>query len=202
MKSRWQGVDTSAEYSICLALCQGRVADGDSCLILAAEEIAGSFTDDVVTVAATAQASAGPLGTWAGDITSIPSARIAARQAYEMAGVQPSDIDLTEVHDCFTIAEIIGIEDLGLFEPGKGAFAAAEGQTSREADCVVNVSGGLKSKGHPVGATGTAQALEVWTQLMGRAGDRQLRGKDLRLGLTHNVGGTGGTCAIHILERR
>ena len=178
------------------------VTDGASCLILVAEEIARNFTDDVVTVAATAQASAGPFSTWAGDITSIPSARVAARQAYEMAGVQPSDIDFAEVHDCFTIAEIFAIEDMGFFQAGKGAFAAAEGLTSREARCSINVSGGLKSKGHPVGATGAAQVLEVWTQFTGRAGERQLKDKDLRLGLTHNVGGTGGTCAIHILERK
>ena len=164
--------------------------------------MAREYTDDVVSVVASAQASAGPIATWAGDITSIPSARIAAHQAYEMAGIKPTDLDLAEVHDCFTIAEIIGIEDIGLFEPGKGAFAAAEGQTSREAPCTVNVSGGLKSKGHPVGATGTGQVLEVWTQLTEQAGDRQLKDKDLSLGLTHNVGGTGGTCAVHILERR
>ena len=164
--------------------------------------MAREYTDEVVSVVATAQASAGPLATWAGDITSIPSARIAARQAFEMAGISPSDLDMAEVHDCFTIAEIIGIEDIGLFEPGKGAFAVAEGQTSREAPCTVNVSGGLKSKGHPVGATGAGQVLEMWLQLTERAGDRQLKDKDLRLGLTHNVGGTGGTCAVHIMERR
>ena len=106
------------------------VTDGAACIILAAEDVAREYTDEVVSVVATAQASAGPLATWAGDITSIPSARIAARQAFEMAGISPSDLDMAEVHDCFTIAEIIGIEDIGLFEPGKGAFAAAEGQTS------------------------------------------------------------------------
>ena len=178
------------------------VTDGAACIILAADDVAREYTDEVVSVVATAQASAGPLATWAGDITSIPSARIAARQAFEMAGISPSDLDMAEVHDCFTIAEIIGIEDIGLFEPGKGAFAVAEGQTSREAPCTVNVSGGLKSKGHPVGATGAGQVLEMWLQLTERAGDRQLKEKDLRLGLTHNVGGTGGTCAVHIMERR
>ena len=178
------------------------VTDGASVLILAAEETARGFTDDVVTVAASAQASAGPFSTWAGDITSIPSARIAASQAYEMAEIEPSDIDLAEIHDCFTIAEIIGIEDLGFFEAGKGVFAAAEGLTSREGSCPINVSGGLKAKGHPVGATGTGQVLEVWTQLTGNAGERQLKDRDLHLGLTHNVGGTGGTCAVHILERK
>jgi acetyl-CoA C-acetyltransferase len=171
-------------------------------VILAAEEIAGRLTDSVVTVAASAQASAGPLATWGEDITSIPSARIAARDAYETAGVGPEDIDLAEVHDCFTPAEVIAIEDLGFFEPGKGAFASAEGLTTRDSDRPVNVSGGLKSKGHPVGATGTAQIQEVWTQLRGKAGERQITHKDLKLGLTHNVGGTGGTCVVNILERK
>ena len=153
-------------------------------------------------MAASAQASAGPLTSWGGDITGIPSARLAGREACEMAGVSPEDIDFAEVHDCFTIAEIMAIEDLGFFEPGRGAYATAEGQTSRDSDRPINVSGGLKSKGHPVGATGVAQIQEVWNQLRGRAGERQIEHKDLRLGLTHNVGGTGGTCAVHILERR
>ncbi len=178
------------------------VTDGASCVILAAEEIAGEFTDDVVSVVASAQASAGPLATWGEDITSIPSARIAAREAYETAGVGPADIDLAEVHDCFTPAEVIAIEDLGFFEPGRGAFASAEGLTTRDSDRPVNVSGGLKAKGHPVGATGAAQLQEVWAQLRGKAGDRQIVHKDLRLGLTHNVGGTGGTCVVNILERK
>ena len=177
------------------------VTDGASCVIVAAEEVAREYTDDVVTVAASAQASAGPFTTWGGDITSIPSVRLASRDAYEMAGVAAEDVDFAEVHDCFTIAEIMAIEDLGFFEPGKGAYASAEGQTSRDSDRPINVSGGLKSKGHPVGATGVAQIQEVWTQLRGRAGERQITHKDLRLGLTHNVGGTGGTCAVHILER-
>ena len=178
------------------------VSDGASCMLLAAEEVAHNFTDDAVTVAASAQASAGPFATWGGDITSIPSAQVAAREAYEMARVAPGDIDLAEVHDCFTSAEIIAIEDLGFFEPGKGAFATAEGQTTRESERPINVSGGLKAKGHPVGATGVAQLQEVWSQLKGRAGERQITHKDLSLGLAHNVGGTGGTCVVHILERR
>lgn len=178
------------------------VTDGASCSILAAEEIARNYSDEMVTVIASAQASAGPLGTWGGDITSIPSARIAAREAYEMAGLTPDDVDLAEVHDCFTSAEIMAIEDLGFFEPGRGAFASAEGHTTRDSDRPINVSGGLKAKGHPVGATGVAQLQEVWAQLRGKAGGRQITHKDLRLGLTHNVGGTGGTCVVHILERR
>ena len=178
------------------------ITDGASCIILAAEEIAGEFSEDVVTVAASAQASAGPLSTWGGDITSIPSVRTAAAEAYEMAGITPGDIDMAEVHDCFTVAEIIAVEDLGFFEPGQAAFASAEGQTARDSDRPINVSGGLKAKGHPVGATGVAQLQEVWTQLRGKAGDRQIDHKELRLGLTHNVGGTGGTCVVHVLERK
>ena len=178
------------------------VTDGGSCMLLVADEIAGNFTDRPVSVAASSQASAGPFGTWGGDITSLPAAKEAARGAYEMAGVSADDIDLAEVHDCFTPAEVFAIEDVGFFPAGQGAFGAAEGLTTRDSDRPVNVSGGLKAKGHPVGATGIAQMHEVWTQLRGGAGDRQIMHKDLRLGLTHNAGGTGGTCAVHILERR
>jgi acetyl-CoA C-acetyltransferase len=178
------------------------VTDGASCMLLVADEIAANFTDRPVSVAASSQASAGPFGTWGGDITSLPAAREAATGAYEMAGVSPTDIDVAEVHDCFTPAEVFAIEDVGFFPAGQGAFAAAEGVTARDGDRPVNTSGGLKSKGHPVGATGIAQMHEIWTQLRGGAGDRQVTHKDLRLGLTHNAGGTGGTCAVHILERR
>ena len=178
------------------------VSDGASCLILASEEIARNFTDDVVTFIASSQTSAGPFATWGGDITSIPSSRLAGRQAYDMAKIRAEDIDLAEVHDCFTPAEVFAIEDLGFFEPGKGAFASAEGQTARDSARPINVSGGLKAKGHPVGATGSAQVVEIWNQLRGRAKQRQVTHKDLRLGLSHNVGGTGGTCVVHILERK
>ena len=178
------------------------ITDGASCILLAAEEIAHDFTEEPVAVIASAQASAGPISTWGQDITSIPSARIAAHQAYDMANVEPEDIDIAEVHDCFTSAEILAIEDLGFFGPGEGAFATVEGQTTRDSKRPINVSGGLKSKGHPVGATGVAQLVEVWLQLTGKAGERQVTVRDLTLGLTHNVGGTGGTCVVHILERR
>ena len=178
------------------------VTDGASCVILAAEEVAKEYTDSMVNVVGTSQASAGPFTTWGSDITSIPSARLAARDAYAMAGVTAKDIDFAEVHDCFTFAEIMAVEDLGFFEPGTAAFASSDGETSSVSDRPINISGGLKSKGHPVGATGIAQIQEVWTQLRGRAGRRQISHKDLRLGLAHNVGGTGGTCVVHILERQ
>ena len=118
-----------------------------------------------------------------------------------MAGVQPNDIRLAEVHDCFTIAEIIATEDLGFFEPGTGFRMVEDGVTSREGARPVNSSGGLKAKGHPVGASGVAQVVEIWEQMRGEAGERQIKG-DIPLALTHNLGGTGATCVVHIYERR
>jgi acetyl-CoA C-acetyltransferase len=114
--------------------------------------------------------------------------------------VRPADIKVAEVHDCFTIAEVIASEDLGLFPAGEGWRAAEEGRTARTGSRPINTSGGLKSKGHPVGASGAGQVVEIWKQLRGVAGERQLPGADL--GLTHNVGGTGQTCVVHIFERR
>jgi acetyl-CoA C-acetyltransferase len=118
-----------------------------------------------------------------------------------MANVTSNDIKLAEVHDCFTIAEVIATEDLGFFDIGKGGKAAEEGQTARTGLKPINTSGGLKSKGHPVGASGAGQIVEVWKQLRGEAGDRQLAGNP-DLGLTHNVGGTGQTTIVNIFERR
>ena len=176
------------------------ITDGASCLLLASEDTARSFTDRPIHVAATAHATSGPLATW-DDLCSIPSAQVAARQAYEMAGITPQDIDLAEVHDCFTITEIIATEDLGFFKPGEGALAVAEGQTARDGPMPINTSGGLKAKGHPVGASGAGQLTEIWKQLRGEADQRQVSGRDLEYGLAHNIGGTGGTCVINILRR-
>ena len=117
-----------------------------------------------------------------------------------MAGREPEDIQIAEVHDCFTIAEVIASEDLGFFEQGSGYKQAALGSTSRDGEKPINTSGGLKSKGHPVGASGVGQVVEVFKQLRGRAGKRQVSG-DPRIGLTHNVGATGQTCVVHIFER-
>jgi acetyl-CoA C-acetyltransferase len=134
-------------------------------------------------------------------LTSNPSAQLAGKQAFQMAGITPADVDFAEVHDCFTIAEIIACEDLGFFEPGEGGKMAEQGETSRSGSMPINLSGGLKSKGHPVGASGVGQVVEVWKQLRGEAGQRQIGGR-LRYGLTHNVGGTGQTSVVHIFERR
>ena len=115
-----------------------------------------------------------------------------------MAGRKVQDIHLFEVHDCFTIAEIMVIEALGLVEKGRGGKAVEEGLTARSGRFPVNPSGGLKAKGHPVGATGVAQAVEIVKQLRGEAMDRQIKGA--RLGLAQNMGGTGGSSVVHVFE--
>jgi acetyl-CoA C-acetyltransferase len=176
------------------------VSDGGAALLLVSEEIAHQYTDHPIFVIGTGAASDGPLH-GRSSLTSIPSAKIASNIAYEMANVTSNDIKLAEVHDCFTIAEVIATEDLGFFDIGKGGKAAEEGQTARTGLKPINTSGGLKSKGHPVGASGAGQIVEVWKQLRGEAGDRQLAGNP-DLGLTHNVGGTGQTTIVNIFERR
>jgi acetyl-CoA C-acetyltransferase len=133
------------------------------------------------------------------DLTSLYAARTAAQRAYQQARIGPKDIDFAEVHDCFTIAEIIATEDLGIFKPGEGGPAVAAGRTQIDGEVAINTSGGLKAKGHPVGATGVAQIIEAYHQLRNEAGKRQV--DDPNYGLCHNVGGTGATCAIHICER-
>jgi acetyl-CoA C-acetyltransferase len=176
------------------------VSDGAAVALLVAEEFAKSFSDTPIYLVGSGQASDGALPERE-ILSSIPSAVAAGEQAYAMADLTPDDIDLAEVHDCFTIAEIIASEDLGFFERGRGWQAAIDGKTARNGEHPINTSGGLKSKGHPVGATGVGQVAEIWKQLNGLAGDRQVEGKP-RIGLTHNVGGTGQTCVVNIFERR
>ena len=175
------------------------VTDGAACILLVPSEIARNFTERPVQVAGTGQATGRGLSQ-AEELTSLTAAKVAAAEAYEMAGAGPKDIQVAEVHDCFTIAEIIATEDLGFFDPGEGARAVDEGRTSMTGDHPVNTSGGLKCKGHPVGASGVAQVVEIFHQLRGEAGARQLNNPKLELGLTHNVGGTGGTCVVNILS--
>lgn len=176
------------------------VTDGAAAVLLAAEDLARSFSDTPIHVIGSGQASDGGLYSRP-NLTSLNAARCAAKDAYEMAGIRPDDIALAEVHDCFTIAELIASEDLGLFPPGQALQAVLEEQTAREGPHPVNSSGGLKAKGHPVGASGVAQVVEVWKQMRGEAGPRQVV-RDVSFALTHNVGGTGQTCAVHIFERR
>lgn len=177
------------------------ITDGAACVLLVSEEIAKNFTDNPLYIVGSGQGSAPALHDRE-DMTSLISAKVAAKEAYEMAGVGPEDIQIAEVHDCFTIAELVASEDIGFFKPGEGFKAIEAGITARDGAKPINTSGGLKSKGHPVGASGVGQAVEMWHQLRGKAGTRQVPNKNLRLGLTHNVGGSGGSCAIHIYERR
>ena len=176
------------------------ITDGAACVLLVPSELAFSFTEKPVQIAGTGQASGRPLHD-AEELTSLPAAKVASSRAYEMAGVTAQDIQVAEVHDCFTIAEIIATEDLGFFQPGEGPRALDEGRTALDGDKPINTSGGLKAKGHPVGASGIAQVIEIFHQLRGEAGSRQLSNPNLEMGLTHNVGGTGGTCVVNILRR-
>ena len=176
------------------------ITDGASCLLLVSADIARNITEKPVHIAGMGQASGRPLHD-AEELTSLSAAKYAAAQAYQMAGITPQDVQVAEVHDCFTIAEIIATEDLGFFAPGEGPRAVDEGRTALTGDRPINTSGGLKSKGHPVGASGVAQVIEVFHQLRGEAGARQLSDPSLEVGLTHNVGGTGGTCVVNILRR-
>ena len=177
------------------------ISDGASCILLVGEEIARNFTDDPIYVAGIGQGSGRGLHA-CDDLTYFEATRQAAAEAYGMSGLTPRDIQFAEVHDCFSIAELLHIEDLGFFKPGEGCRAVAEGLTRLEGSKPINTSGGLKCKGHPVGATGVSQLYEVWTQLRGKAGQRQLPIKNLRIGGAHNLGGTGGTCTFTILEKR
>ena len=177
------------------------ISDGASCLLLVAEDIAKRFTDNPIYVAGIGQGSGYSLHAKK-DLTSFEATRAAAQEAYGMSGLKPEDIQFSEVHDCFSMAEILHMEDLGFFKPGQGYKAVAEGQTRLDGPKPINTSGGLKTKGHPVGATGVAQLYEVWVQLRGKAGKRQVPKPNLRIGAAHNLGGTGGTCTFTILERR
>jgi len=177
------------------------ISDGASCVLLVAEKMARSFTDKPLYVAGIGQGSGKGLHA-KDDLTYFEATRYAAKEAYELSGLQPEDVQIAEVHDCFSIAEILHIEDLGFFKPGEGYKAVEEGLTRLSGSKPINTSGGLKCKGHPVGATGTGQLVEIWKQLRGEAGERQVPIKDLRVGAAQSLGGTGGTCTLTILERR
>jgi len=177
------------------------ISDGASCLLLVAEDMAKDFSENPIYIIGFGQGSGRGLHACP-SLTSFEANRQAAAEAYGMSGLKPEDIQFAEVHDCFSIAELIHCEDLGFFGPGEGYKAIAEGATRLDGPMPINTSGGLKCKGHPVGATGTAQMYEVWKQLRGEAGERQIPKPDLRIGASQNLGGTGGTCTFTIFERR
>lgn len=172
------------------------ITDGASCVIITKPELAVKFTDQPVHIIGSGQAS-DTIGLYERkSLTSLLSAKLAAKTAYTMAAVKPEDVNVAEIHDCFTISEIMAYEDLGFCPAGEGGKLVESGETKLGERIPVNTSGGLKAKGHPVGATGTGQAYEVYLQLTGQADQRQV--KDAKVGLTHNVGGSGATAAVHI----
>ncbi len=175
------------------------ITDGAAAVVLAPIELASSYTKKPIEIIASAQASDTIALHSRESLVKLKATEVAAKKAYERAKLTPKDIDLAEVHDCFTIAEVIATEDLGFFKKGDGGKAALEGKTLIGGEKPINTSGGLKACGHPVGATGIKQAVEVTWQLRGEAGDRQV--KDANVGLTHNVGGSGATAVIHIMKK-
>jgi len=175
-------------------------SDGAACLILASEDKAKKITDTPVWIAGLGLGSSPMSLTGRGtDLTSFGCAVEAAEQAYKMAGVSAADIDVAEVHDCFTITEIINYEDLGFCHRGQGGKFVEEGQTYIGGKIPVNVDGGLLAKGHPVGATGASQIRTLVQQLRGEAGETQVKGAEIAL--AHNLGGIGMYCAVTILKR-
>lgn len=176
-------------------------SDGASAVILVADHLAHQFTDTPIWVKGSGAGSDKLALHDRPSLTQLRATQLASQKAYSIANVQPNQIDLAEVHDCFTIAEVLATEDLGFAGRGEGGLFARNGLGRRnEGDVTINASGGLKSKGHPLGATGTGQAVEVFKQLRHQVeAPRQVR--DAEIGLTHNVGGSGATCAVHIFGR-
>jgi acetyl-CoA C-acetyltransferase len=174
-------------------------ADGAACLILAAEDKAKKISDKVVWLDGVGAATSSMSVLRRPDLVGLPSAREAARQAYAMAGVGAGDVDVAEVHDCFTVAELMAYEDLGFCKKGEGGPFIEDKRAYIGGDVAVNVDGGLKAKGHPIGATGVSMAYEIVRQLRGECGQRQV--PDAEVGLTHNVGGIGQYTFVNLFRR-
>jgi len=177
------------------------VTDGAAFVVLAASDIAEKISKKRA-IEVIGSGHAGDTMTLASkkSLTTLAATVNAAKEAYAMAGVKPRDISMAEVHDCFTITQILNIEDLGFAEKGKGPNAVLEGKTALTGSIPINTSGGLKAKGHPIGATGISQIYEIVTQLRGDAGERQV--KNAKIGLTHNLGGSAATCVVNIFRGR
>jgi acetyl-CoA C-acetyltransferase len=175
------------------------ITDGAAAVIICPVDMARKMGKPVVKVTGTGHATDFIALSSRKDVTWLEATYRAGKAAYEMAGKKPDDIDVLEVHDCFTIAEICVMEALGIAEKGKGGQAVEAGLTALGGKIPVNPSGGLKSKGHPVGATGVAQIIEIAKQLRGEAGERQVQGA--KVGMTQNMGGSGGSTVVHIFEK-
>ncbi|MCR4335622.1 MAG: thiolase domain-containing protein [archaeon] len=175
------------------------ITDGAAAVILAATDVAKKYSEQPIEIIGSGQASGTIALTGRKNLTGIEATTIASKIAFEKAKLTQKDVDFAEVHDCFTIAEIMAIEDLGFFKKGEGGKATEQGKTAMDGEIPINTSGGLKGKGHPVGATGVAQAIEAVQQLQNKAGKRQI--KDANIGLTHNVGGSGATVVVNLYRR-
>jgi len=175
------------------------ITDGAAAVVLVPPDLAKKYADTPIKIIGSAQASDTLALHDRRDLTTLDATVHAAKSAFSQAKLLPKDVDVAEVHDCFTIAEILAIEDLGLVEKGTGGRAALEGMTCLGGKVPINTSGGLKACGHPVGATGIKQAYEIALQLRGEAGKRQV--DEAEIGLAHNVGGSGGTAIVHIFSR-
>jgi acetyl-CoA C-acetyltransferase len=174
-------------------------SDGAAAVFVASEDVVEDYADEPIRIAGVGAAS-DRVGLFQRDTyTGIPASERAASRAYEAASVEPDDVDVAEVHDCFAIAELLAYEDLGFCDRGAAHTLLEAGETDPDGRIPVNTSGGLKSKGHPIGATGAGQLGELYHQLTGNAGDRQIEGAEI--GLAHNVGGSGGAAVVHVLER-
>ena len=173
-------------------------SDGASAVILCSQNFAKEHGGDYIDVIGSGRGGSPAALQGRDHLTTIPSTKIATESAYKMAGITAKDVDFAEVHDCFTIAEVVDTEDLGFFEKGKGIEAVREDRTKLNGQISINPSGGLKSKGHPIGATGVGQVVEVYDQLTGNADERTV--KNAKIGLTHNFGATGASCAVHIFQ--
>jgi acetyl-CoA C-acetyltransferase len=174
-------------------------ADGAACVILAEESLARKFSKQPVWLDGMACATASMSVLRRENLTGLPSAEKAGHDAYAMAGVTADDVKVAEVHDCFTVAEIMAYEDLGFCPKGQGGPFIQDRQTYIGGKVAVNVDGGLKAKGHPIGATGVSMTVEIAKQLRGECGERQV--PDADVGLTHNVGGIGQYCFVQVLKR-
>lgn len=173
------------------------LTDGAAAIILCSEEKAEENGLKGVEIVGSVQASDSLALTGRKSLTELNATRVAAKKAFEKTGIKPGKVDIAEVHDCFTIAEILAIEDLGFFKKGEGGKATEKGKTKLNGKIAVNPSGGLKC-GHPVGATGVKQAVEIVEQLNGKCGKRQV--KNPKIGLTHNIGGSGATAVVHLFK--
>ncbi len=174
------------------------ISDGAAAVILCETKKAKKISENAVEILASTQASDTLALTGRKTLTELMATRVAAKQAFADAKLKPKDIELAEVHDCFSIAELLAIEDIGFFKKGEGGKATEDGRTKLSGEIPINTSGGLKM-GHPVGATGVKQAVEIFAQLNGKAEKRQIKGAEV--GLTHNVGGSGATAVVHIYRK-